>query len=69
MKKTVVITGASSGIGRACVDRFATDGWTVIMIARREALLKELTDKYPGSLETRWTALRGFRRCQLPLQR
>lgn len=37
-----VITGASSGIGRATVTRFAADGYDVCVNARREALLHEL---------------------------
>ncbi|WP_369268142.1 SDR family NAD(P)-dependent oxidoreductase, partial [Streptomyces harbinensis] len=27
----VVITGASSGVGRACAQRFAARGWTVVL--------------------------------------
>jgi NAD(P)-dependent dehydrogenase (short-subunit alcohol dehydrogenase family) len=36
MSKTVVITGASSGIGRAAVRAFAQDGWNVGLLARGE---------------------------------
>ena len=32
--KTVVITGASRGIGRASAERFAADGWRVLAISR-----------------------------------
>ena len=34
--KTVVITGASSGIGRATVARMAQSGWTVFATVRKE---------------------------------
>ncbi len=35
MGKTVLVTGASAGIGRACADRLATSGWTVLGASRR----------------------------------
>jgi len=38
----VIVTGASSGIGRATVLRFAADGFDVCLNARREARLSEL---------------------------
>lgn len=31
----IMITGASSGIGRACAEKFLDKGWTVGLIARR----------------------------------
>lgn len=36
MTKTVLITGADGGIGRACVHQFAGKGWQVIGVDRRE---------------------------------
>lgn len=36
-KKTVVITGASSGIGRACVVRMSRAGWRVFATVRKPA--------------------------------
>ena len=47
--KHVLITGASSGIGRACVERFASDGWKVGLLARRENLLKEACAQIPNA--------------------
>ncbi len=41
-KAVVLITGASSGIGRATAKRFAQGDWRVVLFARREELLKEL---------------------------
>jgi len=40
LKKTIWITGASSGIGRALAIKFANEGWTVAASARRENLLE-----------------------------
>lgn len=45
--KTVFVTGASSGIGEACVRAFAAEGARVLMCARREDRLKRLA----GELE------------------
>ena len=40
--KTVLITGASSGIGRACAEIFAHEGARLILAARREDRLADL---------------------------
>lgn len=40
--RIVLITGASSGIGRACAHKFAKEGWDLILNARDEAKLEEL---------------------------
>jgi len=40
--KTIIITGASSGIGRATADMFLTAGWQVGLIARRAERLAEM---------------------------
>lgn len=44
-KKVVVITGASSGIGKALAEKYAEEGWNVVIAARREDRLAELTNK------------------------
>lgn len=40
--KTVIITGASSGIGSACVREFAKAGANVVLAARSEAKMSEI---------------------------
>lgn len=42
MKKTVLITGATSGIGLACAKKFAEDGYRVIVTARTEEKLNRV---------------------------
>lgn len=44
-KKVVVITGASSGIGKALAEKYADEGWNLVVAARRDDRLKELEDK------------------------
>ena len=44
-KKTVLITGASSGIGRAFADVWAEAGFNLVLTARREARLVEIADE------------------------
>jgi len=41
-RPVVFITGASAGIGAACVEAFAQKGWTVVAAARRLERLEEL---------------------------
>jgi NADP-dependent 3-hydroxy acid dehydrogenase YdfG len=44
----VVITGASSGIGRATAIAFARAGSSLVLAARREDRLRELADEIEG---------------------
>jgi len=54
-QKTVVITGASSGIGRACVLRMVRAGWRIFATVRKEAdrirLKREGENVYPVILD------------------
>ena len=45
-KKTIWITGGSTGIGKALAIKFANEGWNVAISARRENLLKEISETY-----------------------
>ncbi len=53
--KTIWITGASSGIGKALAVKFSKEGWNVAISARREKLLDEIAKSnnniYPFSLD------------------
>ena len=43
-KKTIWKTGGSTGIGKALAIKFAKEGWNVAISARRENLLKEISN-------------------------
>lgn len=43
MSKTVLVTGASAGVGRSLAHRFARDGFDIVAVARRGDLLDSLT--------------------------
>ena len=45
-KKTIWITGGSTGIGKSLAIKFANEGWNVAVSARREELLNELSGKH-----------------------
>ncbi len=67
--KSIVITGASSGIGRATAEVFLDAGWQVGLIARRADVLEDIADRHenatalpcdvtdPGAMQT---AFDGF---------
>jgi serine 3-dehydrogenase (NADP+) len=45
MTKTILITGATSGFGRASARRFAQGGWRVVGTGRRAERLRELAEE------------------------
>ncbi|MGB3178899.1 MAG: SDR family oxidoreductase [Albidovulum sp.] len=50
MGDTIVITGASSGIGRAVAERFLAEGWQVALLARRQEALAEVAQGAANAL-------------------
>ena len=54
MKKTALITGATSGIGEACARKFAEGGYNLILTARRAEKLAEIKTQ----LEAKGTKVR-----------
>jgi NAD(P)-dependent dehydrogenase (short-subunit alcohol dehydrogenase family) len=44
--KNVIVTGASSGIGRATVERFLGGGDNIALVGRRENTLREIAARY-----------------------
>jgi len=51
MKKTAIITGASSGIGAATAEQLLKYGWTVFACARRKEKMVSLESKGAITLE------------------
>lgn len=47
MAKTILVTGATSGFGRACAEKFARNGWQLIISGRRTERLEELRQAFP----------------------
>jgi hypothetical protein len=49
MPRSVLITGASSGIGEALAREYARRGWQLALVARRQALLESLAAELSAS--------------------
>src|SRR5690242_5160377 len=52
MNRIIFITGATSGIGKACADQFAANGDKLIINGRREERLEELKKELEGKYQS-----------------
>ncbi len=50
MAKTILITGATSGFGKACAEYFAAQGWQLILTGRRRERLEQLEEDLGSSV-------------------
>jgi len=48
--RSIIVTGASSGIGRATAELFLTEGWTVGVLARGADKLAEMAARHPNAV-------------------
>jgi NADP-dependent 3-hydroxy acid dehydrogenase YdfG len=56
MSKIILITGASSGFGKAIAEKFAAGGWNLILTARRKEKLAEVATAIEKKI--RWKNLK-----------
>ena len=47
--KTIIVTGATSGIGRAAAEAFGRDGGSVVLVGRQETVLADVADAVRGA--------------------
>ena len=50
MTRTILVTGASSGIGQACAEHFLEKGWNVALLARRADALAAIAKDHKNAL-------------------
>ncbi|OKJ15997.1 SDR family oxidoreductase [Kitasatospora sp. CB01950] len=53
VSKTAIVTGAGTGIGRACALGLLADGWTVVLVGRRVERLEKTAALAPVDLRDR----------------
>ena len=51
MGKIILITGATSGFGKACAEYFAIQGWQMILTGRRSERLEQLQEQLGDSVQ------------------
>ena len=54
MSKVALITGASSGIGRACAQALLNEGWQVVLVGRRADALNETAQATGAHASQAW---------------
>jgi len=57
-KKTALITGATSGFGKAIAARFASEGWNIVITGRRQERLDELQKAWSAQYKVEVHALK-----------
>lgn len=57
MAQCALITGATSGFGKATAEKLAQEGWDLILVGRRVARLKELSDKLSARVNVHYAPL------------
>lgn len=51
MTKTAIITGATSGFGQSCAEKFAQDGYRLVIVGRRKERLDALANELSKTTE------------------
>jgi NADP-dependent 3-hydroxy acid dehydrogenase YdfG len=69
MQKTVFITGATAGFGKAMAERYAQEGWKLVLTGRREERLEELKQALaPAPVHTLCFDIRDRNACSEAVQ-